>query len=52
MPKDNFSFEKRRKELEKKAKREEKKTRKLEAGAAPATEEEQITGASEEAQGL
>ena len=32
MPKDNFSFEKRRKELEKKAKKEEKKKRKLEAG--------------------
>ena len=31
MGKDNFSFEKRRKELEKKAKKEEKKKRKLEA---------------------
>ncbi len=30
MPKNNFSFEKRRKELEKKAKKEEKKQRKLE----------------------
>ena len=30
MAKDNFSFEKRRKELEKKAKKEEKKKRKLE----------------------
>lgn len=32
MPKDNFSFEKRRKEMEKKAKKEEKKKRKLEGG--------------------
>jgi hypothetical protein len=31
MAKDNFSFEKRRKELEKKAKKEEKKKRKLDA---------------------
>ena len=30
MPKPNFSFEKRRKEMEKKAKKEEKKKRKLE----------------------
>ena len=46
MPKDNFSFEKRRKEMEKKAKKEEKKKRKLEVGATP--NEEQITAASEE----
>ena len=39
MAKDNFSFEKRCREMEK----EEKKKRKLEAGAAPA-EEEQSTG--------
>ena len=32
MPKPNFSFEKRRKELEKKAKKEEKKKRKLDGG--------------------
>ena len=36
MAKDNFSFEKRRKEMEKKAKKEEKKKRKLEAHAQPA----------------
>ena len=41
MPKNNFSFEKRRKEMEKKAKKEEKKKRKLEAGDAPAEEEVQ-----------
>ena len=34
MAKDNFSFEKRRKEMEKKAKKEEKKKRKLEATTA------------------
>ena len=54
MAKNTFSFEKRRKELEKKAKKEEKKKRKLEAGVAPA-EEEQIAGAetiqAQEAQG-
>ena len=33
MPNTNFSFEKRRKEIEKKAKKEEKKKRKLEGGA-------------------
>ena len=38
MPKNNFSFEKRRKELEKKAKKEEKKKRKLEAETHPAEE--------------
>ena len=38
MAKDNFSFEKRRKELEKKAKKEEKKKRKLEAGDSPSEE--------------
>lgn len=32
MARDNFSFEKRRKETEKKAKKEEKKKRKLEGG--------------------
>ena len=32
MPKPNFSFEKRRREMEKKAKKEEKKKRKLEGG--------------------
>ena len=41
MGKDNFSFEKRRKEMEKKAKKEEKKKRKLEAGETePAVAEE------------
>lgn len=41
MAKDNFSFEKRRKELEKKAKKEEKKKRKLEGGETePAVAEE------------
>ena len=41
MPKDNFSFEKRCKELEKKAKKEEKKKRKLEGGETePAVVEE------------
>ena len=35
MAKDNFSFEKRRKELEKKAKKDEKKKRKLEAAQSP-----------------
>ena len=43
MPKDNFSFEKRRKELEKKAKKEEKKKRKLEAGATPVGEDNDKT---------
>ncbi len=38
MPKPNFSFEKRRKEMEKKAKKEEKKKRKLEGGDKPADE--------------
>ena len=38
MPKDNFSFEKRRKEMDKKAKKEEKKKRKLEDGDKPAVE--------------
>ena len=46
MAKDNYSFEKRRKELEKKAKKEEKKKRKLEAGTVP-SEEEQGTTAPE-----
>ena len=49
MAKDNFSFEKRRKEMEKKAKKEEKKKRKLEAGASP-TAEEQNTATEETAQ--
>ena len=39
MAKNNFSFEKRRKELEKKQKKEEKKKRKLEAGATAPDEE-------------
>lgn len=39
MPKNNFSFEKRRKELEKKAKKEEKKQRKLENASGTAMEE-------------
>ena len=40
MARDNFSFEKRRKEMEKKAKKEEKKKRKLEAGTEPAEQTE------------
>ncbi len=47
MGKDNFSFEKRRKEMEKKAKKEEKKKRKLEAGAAPVDEVKSDEDASE-----
>lgn len=39
MPKNNFSFEKRRKELEKKAKKEEKKQRKLEHASDPSSDE-------------
>jgi hypothetical protein len=41
MAKPNYQFEKRRKDLEKKAKKEEKRRRKLEAGnsPAPATED-------------
>ena len=39
MGKDNFSFEKRRKELEKKAKKEEKKKRKLAGDSTPAETE-------------
>ena len=38
MAKDNFSFEKRRKELEKKAKKEEKKKRKLAGEVMPSDE--------------
>jgi hypothetical protein len=34
MPKPNYSFEKRRKEMERKSKKEEKKRRKLESGPA------------------
>lgn len=34
----NYSFEKRRRELDKKAKKEEKRKRKLEGGSAPADE--------------
>lgn len=49
MGKDNFSFEKRRKELEKKAKKEEKKKRKLEGGTEPATEEGQTMEANADA---
>ena len=40
MAKDNFSFEKRRKEMEKKAKKEEKKKRKLAGETDPAVVEE------------
>ena len=40
MGKDNFSFENRRKEMEKKAKKEEKKKRKLAGDATPASTEE------------
>jgi hypothetical protein len=36
MAKPNYQFEKRRRDLEKKAKKEEKRKRKLEAGNAPA----------------
>lgn len=36
----NYSFEKRRRELEKKAKKEEKRKRKLEAAAQPETADE------------
>ena len=43
MGKDNFSFEKRRKEMEKKAKKEEKKKRKLAGDTAPA----EVDGAKE-----
>ena len=50
MGKDNFSFEKRRKEMEKKAKKEEKKKRKLEAGT-PA-EERKDAVAAEDASGI
>lgn len=46
MAKNTFSFEKRRKELEKKAKKEEKKKRKLESGATSG-EAEQSTAADE-----
>ena len=37
MAKPNYQFEKRRRDMEKKAKKEEKRKRKLEAGNAPAT---------------
>ena len=40
MPKNNFSFEKRRKELAKKAKKEEKKNRKTEGGEAQPSDTE------------
>ena len=40
MPKNNFSFEKRRKELAKKAKKEEKKNRKTEGGDSPPADTE------------
>ncbi len=46
MAKDNFSFEKRRKEMEKKAKKEEKKKRKLE-GEKPAEEVKPAENASD-----
>lgn len=38
MAKPNYQFEKRRRDLEKKAKKEEKRRRKLELGASPAAE--------------
>jgi hypothetical protein len=38
MAKPNYQFEKRRRDLEKKAKKEEKRRRKLESANAPATE--------------
>ncbi len=37
MPKPNYQFEKRKRDMEKKAKKEEKKARKLEKANAPAT---------------
>lgn len=43
MAKDNFSFEKRRKEMEKKAKKEEKKKRKLAGETVPDVVEEPKT---------
>ena len=47
MAKNNFSFEKRRKELEKKAKKEEKKKRKLEGGSSEGEEPAEGTGQTE-----
>lgn len=38
MAKPNYQFEKRKRDLDKKAKKEEKRRRKLEAGTAPAAE--------------
>ena len=38
MPKPNYQFEKRKRDLDKKAKKEEKKRRKLEAGNRPSDE--------------
>jgi hypothetical protein len=46
MAKDNFSFEKRRKELEKKAKKEEKKRRKLDAAPVEVAKEDDLTNSS------
>ena len=43
MAKDNFSFEKRRKEMEKKAKKEEKKKRKLEGATAEDVKEPEVS---------
>jgi hypothetical protein len=41
MAKPNYQFEKRRRDMEKKAKKEEKRKRKLEAGKTPAAENEE-----------
>ena len=45
MGKDNFAFEKRRKEMDKKAKKEEKKKRKLDATSAEGVKEDGSTPA-------
>lgn len=49
MPKNNFSFEKRRKELEKKAKKEEKKKRKLDGEAQAPAEDAKESEVTDEA---
>ena len=46
MAKPNYQFEKRRRDLDKKAKKEEKRKRKLEAGNAPVTEDAEATPAA------
>ena len=43
MAKPNYQFEKRRRDLEKKAKKEEKKKRKLESGNTPSTDQPEPT---------